>query len=319
MSQAKHCHDLKIASKIDSSNGIMSVLRNIERFLSNKWIRPEDNYLPFLQFFAPFYKDREKIYLLMDGTHAGKNKTLMVSFLYKDKVILLVWLSESGTKGNFKEDRPIELMAKALRALKGLAISSRVVLLGDGEFDGSNFRSFLEKNNCLFVSRTSCNRVFYNHYTEPFQPRDIDTDTSNNPIFISDVKDSNGPEDNLLISRANKKRKLTYLITNMDDGHWVSSSYAKRYKTETLFRDMKTKGFHSQKSQIEKPKHLDNLIIVMALAYICVLVIGTWVCTKDKLLWHLLGSKKLNYSLIQIGFLTLEHLEIQNQHFNNTS
>ncbi len=126
---------------------------------------PEDNYLPFLQFFTPVYKDREKIYLLMDGTHAGKNKTLMVSFLYKDKVIPLVWLSESGIKGNFKEDKPIKPMAKALRALEGLTI----------------------------------------------------------------------------------------------------------------------------------------------------------ICTKDKLLGYLLGSKKLNYSLIQIGFLALERLEIQNQHFNDTS
>lgn len=51
--------------------------------------------------------------------------------------------------------------------------------------------------------------------------------------------------------------------------------YKKRFRIETFFSDQKSRGFHIQKSHIEDPKRLSQLIIATCLAYIWIVYLDS--------------------------------------------
>lgn len=63
------------------------------------------------------------------------------------------------------------------------------------------------------------------------------------------------------------------LVTN--DPTLVGSEYAQRYWQEVSFRDLKSDGWHWQRSQVCHPAHAHRLLLVLALAFAWTLTHGT--------------------------------------------
>ncbi|HFD31588.1 MAG TPA: hypothetical protein ENJ28_02580 [Gammaproteobacteria bacterium] len=59
-----------------------------------------------------------------------------------------------------------------------------------------------------------------------------------------------------------------YLVSNFSTGKEAVYWYRKRFRIETLFSDIKGRGFNLHKSGLRDPKRVDRLLIAVALAYI---------------------------------------------------
>ena len=79
--------------------------------------------------------------LAMDGSIVGRGcMTLMVSVVYKQRALPVAWIVAKRRKGHFPETVHLELMRK----VQGLIPDgARVVLLGDGEFDGVDLQALV--------------------------------------------------------------------------------------------------------------------------------------------------------------------------------
>ncbi len=64
------------------------------------------------------------------------------------------------------------------------------------------------------------------------------------------------------------------LLTNMELGPMACQYYRRRFKIETMFKQFKSAGFQLQKSMLSQPTRVQNLIIVVAIAFIFTLCIG---------------------------------------------
>lgn len=64
------------------------------------------------------------------------------------------------------------------------------------------------------------------------------------------------------------------LLTNMEIGPMACQYYRRRFKIETMFKQFKSAGFQLQKSRLSEPSRVQNLIIVVALAFIFTFCIG---------------------------------------------
>src|SRR5438128_10376027 len=88
----------------------------------------------------------------MDGSVVGRGCiALMIHVVYKGRALPLAWRVRQGPKGHFPEALHIALV-ELVSAL--IPEGTPVVLLGDGEFDGTDLQHTVEDAGWSYVCRT---------------------------------------------------------------------------------------------------------------------------------------------------------------------
>lgn len=83
---------------------------------------------------------------------------MMAGVVYRGRALPLVWLTHKGKKGHFPQALHVELI-KAVQAI--VPAGREVVVLGDGEFDGTGWLAAIESRGWRYVCRTAKDSVFY--------------------------------------------------------------------------------------------------------------------------------------------------------------
>ena len=292
-----------IANKTPGPAKRQSRITRYERWLNNKAITVEQYYLPFVQALLASLPDGPLV-LVIDGSQVGRNSmALVVSVLYQKRALPLCWLIVNAKKGHLLESLHCELIHKAQHIL---GASRDVILLGDGEFDGTQLLETVRGGGWEYVCRTAVNVCLY-EAGEPFrfdalclQPGDY--------VEIADVaftKAGYGPVTVVGVWESGYAEPL-YLVTNMLLGEEALACYRRRYGIETFFSDQKSRGFHLSDSHLSDPARLCRLLIASCLAYIWMVCLGVHVQKKGHLP-TIHRRKRCDLSLFQIGLVWLEH------------
>ena len=134
-----------------------SLIKQSKRWISSKWTDWGTFFAPYLQPMLSKIGTKGELILAIDGSETGADcVTLMLSVIWNGYAIPLVWITKKGKKGHFPEDVHIELIKIAQPILP---IGCRVVLLGDGEFDGMRLRNQCKSWGWEFVLRTALDRL----------------------------------------------------------------------------------------------------------------------------------------------------------------
>jgi hypothetical protein len=88
----------------------------------------------------------------------------------------------------------------------------------------------------------------------------------------------------------------------------TTSHYQSRFWEETGFKDLKSNGFNWQKSHVRNPEHANRLWLVMALAYVWVISLGTQALEDCELLSKVARGKPDRLSVFAVGVALLERL-----------
>lgn len=245
-----------------------SLLQQAKRWLGNKWTDWETFYLPFVRYFLQGVGATGEIVLIMDGSQTGSaNTTLMLSVLYKGFAIPVAWVVKQGEKGHFPEEMHVGLLKTIVLACP---TRCRIVLLGDGEFDGPGLQQWCTDNQWSFVLRTSCSRlVDFGGEVARFDS----IRTTHRICFIPGAL----PLANAVYWHGKKHDKPLFLLTSLELGYEACDYYRKRFKIETLFKHLKSAGFYLHKTRIKCPEKLANLIIVVAFAFIISYCMGVFI------------------------------------------
>ncbi len=222
----------------------------------------------------------QTVVLVMDGSVVGRGcNALMIHVVYKGRALPLAWRVRQGPKGHFPEDLHIALV----ELVSGLIPEgTQVVLLGDGEFDGTRLQHTVQGAGWSYVCRTGCHRTAW-WDGETFR---LDTlGACSKPgtlVALSEVwftREEYGPI-MLICCWAKGCKEPLYLVTNMDAAEEACRLYSKRFRIETFFSDQKSRGFHLHKSHLSDPQRLSRLLIAACLAYIWVVYLGS-VCMRE--------------------------------------
>jgi hypothetical protein len=89
-------------------------------------------------------------------------------------------------------------------------------------------------------------------------------------FFIEDACDG----DNAVYWHSIGYKDPIFILTNIDLGPMACDYYRRRIKIETLFKFFKYVGFKIQKTKIVEMNKLNNLLIVLAFAFIFAFAIG---------------------------------------------
>jgi hypothetical protein len=145
-----------IATKSPDGTKPASRVQRFARWLDNERILEALSFLPSAALlWTPGAV--ETLVLVMDGSGVGRGcVALRMHVIYKGRALPLAWRVRQGPQGHFPEE-----LHSALVALRGTCLpeGSRVVLLGDGAFDGTTLQETRNKAGWSYACRTAQSTV----------------------------------------------------------------------------------------------------------------------------------------------------------------
>lgn len=293
-----------IAGQLPNVGKEQSRIVQLKRWLSNDNIKTEVYFLPFIELLLQSLVSQTLV-LVIDGSTVGRGcVTLMISVVYKGRALPLLWLVREGKKGHFPESMHIELIRSVQKLIPS---GSDVVVLGDGEFDGTDWLSTISGFGWKYVCRTAKDSVFYEQ-GERFKIRDVcparGDCTGIEAVHFTERQF--GPVTAVAWWGKDYKEPL-YLVSNFSTGGEACHWYGKRFRIETLFSDHKSRGFNLHKSHLSDPTRISRLMIATSLAYIWLVYLGEYALEQS---WHLLidRTERRDLSLFQLGARLLNRL-----------
>ncbi len=245
---------------------------------------------------------QQPLTLVLDGSVVGRGcVALMLSVVYHGRALPVAWVVVKGQKGHFPQETHCALIAQ-IQSL--IPPTTEVTVLGDGEFDGTDFQAALRQLHWQYVCRTAPT-LLMTVYGKQRHIGDLAPTRGEllavRPAWITAAE--YGPVSILAIGAATYDTPI-YLVTNMVDLAAALVAYRQRAHIETFFSDQKSRGFHLHKSHLSDPRRLARLLIVSCLAYLWLVYLG--VCAlRDDWLKRLHRRDRCDLSLFRLGLRLL--------------
>jgi hypothetical protein len=296
----------KVAEKVAYGHKLSSLVDRFRRFLSNEHIESQVQYNPFVVRILQGLSQSE-LYLLIDSSKVGRgNLTLMVSVYYQHRALPLAWVTYKGRKEHSSQAVQLRLLRSVQRYLPA---GCQITLLGDGEFDGSEVIDFLQNEaQWRFTCRTDQATLVFRH-GQWVALKDLAL-TQGQDAFLSDLlftqSQQVGPL-HILAAWIESEQRHWFFVTAAPDLPTAKRWYKKRFTTETLFSDVKKRGFRLADTRLQHTDRVDRLLLVTVIAYLFTIWFGI-----DALLTNtysqLVRTDDLYYSLFQLGLIYLDYL-----------
>lgn len=290
---------------------LSSKVKQLKRVVQNKHLTYDDYFLPYISPLLKTLSRSGKLVFSIDGSMVGQGcMCLMFSVIYKDKAIPVIWKVYQAKKGHLSEDKHRSLLKSLSKLLpQGSEADQRcrVIITGDGEFDGCDWQQDILNLGWDYVLRTGKNVQATEAEWDEFKLGTVKLQQGEE-FFLEGIRFTKKKlSTNLFIWHGKGHKEPIYLVTNLDYGKEIKSFYKKRFKIEPFFRDQKSKGFNIHKSGLSKPSRLERLLMATCLAYILAIMAGVK-AYKSCFYKEIADQRKSPLSLFQLGYRFILHL-----------
>jgi len=226
---------------------------------------------------------------------------LVASVVYAGRSLPIAWLVVKGKKGHLPQARHLELVEQ-VRELVGEQV--KVVVLGDGEFDGTALLARFEEYGWRYVSRTASNALLYD---DSLTLHLAELGVSEGGVVSVPkayfTKERYGPLLAVAVWEKGYEHPL-YLVSNLSEPYQVAAYYKRRFRIECFFSDSKTRGFRLDKSHLTHPNRVSRLLMGAVLAYWWLTYLGVEGRKRD---WDKLvhRTSRTDLSFFQLGWRIL--------------
>jgi hypothetical protein len=266
-----------IGKRLPSSADLQSRIARVKRSLGNKWNDWEFQYFPCLHKILTFLGKKGSLELVIDGSQMGNACTaLMISILWGDTAIPLCWLVRKAPKGHFPATMHQDLVEQIAPIIKAfLPPQCHIVLLGDGEFSNCLLQKTCVKVGFDYVFRLSKDTTLYEDELtqDSFEPKDIPKHTFFHAADIYMTEERFGTIHFMAYHEKEYEEPL-YLVSNLDYPPLVIKYYKRRFRIETLFGNLKSRGFNIHKTKVQNPDIITGLLTIVCWAYVWLVHLG---------------------------------------------
>jgi len=276
------------------------------RFVRNKNVDVKVEYVPVAHRIVGAVK-QGPVVLMIDSTKmGGQCICLMLSVYYKSRALPLAWLTFKGKKGHSSQNTQLTLF-ESIKAL--LPPETPIILLGDGEFDGSQVIDWFETQTTWhYICRTDqSNLIFCQDQWLALKQLAL---APGEETFLSGVRFTQanqiGPV-NILAVWNEAKQCHWFFVTNFETAPEAKAWYTKRFTTETLFSDCKGRGFNLDDTRLWNPERVNRLVFAGSIAYYFTVVLGVE-SIVSRSFCQLVRTDAFYHSLFQLGLIYLDHL-----------
>lgn len=286
-------HLPRICSQLPLRGKQESFQMRLHRFLKLTSIDNQNWYLSLLCDVFELH-DKDKLTVIVDVTAVGPANSLwMASIPLGNRAIPLYWKSFEQKKGHLKASLHLEAFEELQTLLEGKSIT----LLVDGEFDMAQLLRFYQQQGWNFVCRTSPNFLFSESFKriDSLRKRGF-VRWNSNTSFLS------GKIQNVTVGawwHPDYKDPICF-VSSIESGFEAGLMYLKRFQIETIFGDIKSRGFRLNQTKVTIPKRIERLVLVVCFAFVWMTSLGV-----DVLQLPLSRTQK-KHSLFRLGIDRLQ-------------
>lgn len=246
------------------------------------------NYDQVSTFLAGFLPAQGKISLTIDRTEWDFGKCqvniLMVLASSGSLHVPLYWELLDNKSGNSSTDDRIELLEKCVALLGASRIG---LVLADREFIGHRWLRYLKDRGISFCIRMPKHHVLTNLAGEEFT---IEHKLAQRQeLYLKDVL-VDGVWGNAWIKRLKNEQWLFVFSTAStklqnsckSKGNFLGQLYRKRWRIETFFQSLKTRGFNLRKTHLKALEKLKKLLALVSIAFALCISFGIFLDQKVK-------------------------------------
>jgi len=300
-------HKVAQGTKIQAKTN--SIVRRIQRFFAEEFLRPEEA----SRLIFSLFNWEEKISLTLDRTNWKFGKIdinfLVVCGIYKNYSIPLCWILLPH-QGNSRTACRIKLIEMLLLIVP---ISRIQFLLADREFIGSEWFQYLHEKGIPFCIRIKENMLVINtrqggqislknlfKHLSVGQVRELQQIVSGTMLRIFGTRIATGE---LLILAVSENENLLDAL----------DLYSKRWTIETMFKSFKSSGFNFEDTHQQDLERLYKMMILLAIAYSWAVKIGEIKNDIEPIKVKINGH--LEFSLFSYGFRAIQTLLLKGAEF----
>jgi DDE family transposase len=282
-----------------------SLITRFRRWVKHNTVTPEAVWLPFAKAVLASLA-QAPLTIILDGTTAGRGcLVLMASVVYHGRAIPLLWTVVKGKKGHLPQAEHCALITR-LQTL--IPTTAQVMVLGDGEFDGTQLQAALRTAHWQYVCRTATNITIYAQ--DRIFPVGALPLKRGEAVALDNVQmtaERYGPVLLLGIWDAAHEAPI-YLVTSLSDPEAAAAWYRLRFRIERMFAQHKSRGFHLHKSHLRHPERVARLLLATSLAYVWVHEVAMFAESQDWVAqFH--RTDRCDLSLFQIGLRAMHYAQ----------
>lgn len=265
-----------------------------------------------------FYGGEESIKILIDRTNWEKGEddvnVLSIGLLYKERIFIPLIGEDLGCKGNSDSETRILLTDKLLEWWGAMQIPvPQFIIVGDREFIGEAWLNALARREVNYVIRLKANLKFevwlkntykigkkfgvqtLHRYMQRYDKQMVELVLAGESIAQIRVLKNEG------------KQAITqpylYLITNIEQPDLAGAVYRLRWKIETCFAYLKSKGLNLEVFNLSGTHKTDILMAVLTLVYALIIKTGEEVEQEDppKMIQYSNGKVYPRMSTYKVG------------------
>ena len=236
---------------------------------------------------------------------------LLVGLVYQGVAFPLFW-TLLDKKGNSNTAERIALMERVLTVLPAPRIQ---VLIGDREFIGQQWFSWLKQHHIPFAMRIRENAQVPSP-TGPTQAirRCFDDLPIQHQRILRKPRRIYGHH---LYIGALRLADEYVIVVSFQPGSWALEVYRKRWGIECLFAAFKSRGFDFETTHLNERERIEKLIALLAIAFAWAFLVGRWLAQHKPLKIKKHGRKEqslFGYGADHLQYMLL-NLEAQREAF----
>ena len=281
--------------------------KQYKRWLLNDHTAYRIHYLPYVERLLKVLGSANDLVFSIDGSTAGRGcMVLMLSVIYQNRAIPVVWSVVRAKKGHLPEAMHRQLLSR----LADIAPANcPITIVGDGEYDGLDWQDDIVSHGWDYVLRTGRAKLAGQDADDLLALKWLSPELGQDTFTLTQAyftQQGYGPV-NLTVWHQGRYKQAIYLLSNLHYAPDITKCYKKRFKIETFFSDQKSRGFNLHRSHLKDPERLAKLLIATCLAYILCILAGVQ-CQQSSHYPFVHRTDRCDLSLFALGRRFLEVL-----------
>ncbi len=254
---------------------IASLSNRLRRFLSREG-QPA-TYLDPLLAEVLWSLSLHPVLLALDITQVGRScRALMVTVAYRGRTLPLTWQVYEGSCGNVPVEDPIALLEQVYAHIP---FGVEVCLVGDAAFRSGDLLWWLQNRGWNYVIRQR-RESFIRTESGAWQPISDLAIQPGGTLLVGPVwlfkTNPFGPT-SLLLHWATGHDQPWILVSSYADPTRILRLYRRRAWIETMFGDMKSRGFDLHATRLAHRRRIEWLLLGVSITYLWLVLLGSWV------------------------------------------
>ena len=222
---------------------------------------------------------RSKVRIAMDRTEwdfGQLTNNLLTSGVEYNGLSIPIQVTDLGKCGASNDDERIQAVNAMLEIIPAEEIE---VFTADREFPSKRFLKHLEIKGVPFAVRIKCDALIEHEGVEQSASqwfRAYQRKRLRGAVVYGVCVNVCGR----CLRKRNGKQDYLIVVTSLepDDGF---EFYKARWRIETLFGALKSRGFNLENTRVTQSSRLENLVVMLGIALVWALKIGKWVKVKE--------------------------------------